>query len=249
MTRAPEKKTPNAGTCAICGGVWMLVTRGPNKGKLVNHGFERPWGQAEQTTGCYGEKSEPYEVSTEVLARYQEVLKQAHEFATKGLANLQAGPDELHEISMGFGNMKRVAKGDPAYEALRRRKISEAESHIRHIEHDQKRTQQKLDNWPGAQPLKYKDPSKRGGKATLLAFEDIKVGEHYKLHRELVQVVEKVADDGRRGFTIRTESGREYWIPGSAALRAADPEFVAKRKQAAEARRKRIARRKAMETT
>lgn len=195
-------KTPNAGTCPICNGVWMLT----RKGLLVHHGYQRPgWGW--QTDSCFGAKEEPYEKSTAVIPKYLKMVQARLDDREAFLQKLQSEPETIADqvtYLRQFEVAKQIGKDDKNYKRSLEILTSRVELEIRQLKTEIQRMTKKLEEWPGEQPLKYKEKAKKTPLVDL-----IEIGKSYKFYKRTVVAREKKLRHGYgfSGVKIEFEDG------------------------------------------
>lgn len=178
--------TANAGTCPICTGIWMLVKTGLNKGRLVNHGFMRP-GEGWQTDGCFGEKALPYEKSTAALTRYLDHLEKLHASTNNWLDTLKTKPPAQTRDRCSYSRTPPLIAADhPNYQPSIERAIADVERQITTLNAEITRSRKKIDQWPGEQPLKHKEPVEKRSLTDRLV-----VGQQYQFGKRTVTLKQK----------------------------------------------------------
>ena len=178
----------NAGTCAVCGGLWMLTKRG----RLVNHGFQRPGG-GWQSGGCFGEKSLPYEHSTEVLVELIKIITLEKTNAESCLANLEAGPESIPDQVVYTPHLQLrpiIDKEHPNFTRSLQLSISRVKNQIDRCGCDIVNRQEQIDKWPGVQPLRHKPSDKK-----IPLVDLIQIGTEYQWYSHQVKALSKGPGD------------------------------------------------------
>ena len=190
-------KQPNAGTCGICGKLWML----DRQGRLVNHGFQRPgWGY--QTSGCFGEKTEPYEKSTKALNDYIALINQQLEEHNRQLAKFEAEPTLINDVfayTKPLTLPEQIGPEHPNYKPSLKRQITDTKRIIGQMERERTRCQKRVTEWT-KQPLKYKEKTDKTP-----SIDRITIDEKYRWLKRIVVAKEKGFKAGIHSDSVKIE--------------------------------------------
>lgn len=202
-------KKPNAGTCGICLGLWML----DKAGNLVHHGYQRP-GDGWQTDGCPGVKKPPYEKSTLALEEYVALLDPLLDDRRAVLARLESRPETVPNmlICLAPNQFVRPQIGPEhyAYKRSLTKMIKKVKRDIRDLERERQKCQTRIEEWE-ERPLRYKSNEKPTPKVDL-----IKVGQKYKVGKNGPSVIAREKGlpigQGYDGVRVEFHNGKERTV-------------------------------------
>ncbi|HSX23244.1 MAG TPA: hypothetical protein VLE97_10775 [Gaiellaceae bacterium] len=140
------------GECQICQRRHILDSRG----NLVLHGYQRP-GHGYIVGDCFGVGHPPWEVSSDALAEWIELLKKQSAEATQDAARVA----KLTTITINRGSelnpkMVTLTKGDPSsydsrgsfsFESVIEKRVRDLKQQARWLSDDAKREAQRLKTW------------------------------------------------------------------------------------------------------
>jgi len=140
-TRKPRKTKmrtlQNTGTCPVCNRNIKL-----KGGRMVDHGYQVPWGWQGRTQGCFGVGYPPYEKSPKGCEDYlQKAL----------LPTLDRMEAELSvadsKTVLPLRGQKTIKRDEPGWERAMRNYKTNLESSMRRIKRDIQDTQKRIDDW------------------------------------------------------------------------------------------------------
>lgn len=166
---AQAQKAPNAGTCAVCGGLFKVKEAVGCGGErwLVLHGYQRPgWGSIHGR--CFGADSQPVELSDEGIRGWIFEIGRSQRLAEERLRRLQAREGSIGWVDQRglYGDKGRLYTFDPdgavrpdftrtpkgwttpTYERIRAERIADEESQIRWWGEARELAQAALAQWP-----------------------------------------------------------------------------------------------------
>ena len=134
------------GECQICQRRHILDSRG----NLVLHGYQRP-GHGYIVGDCFGVGHPPWEVSSDALATWIELLKKRSEKAEEDAVKAS----KLTTITINRGSdlnprMVTLTKGDPSFEGVIDKRVRDLKQQARWMADDAKRETQRLKTWKPA---------------------------------------------------------------------------------------------------